>query len=73
MRVCTAVILAAAACTGCTHRQLDRSTLRQAGTVTDLQYRQVLTNLAMVHANPDVLPYFAVVGTGAPRSPTKRR
>ena len=33
MRVCTAVILAAAACTGCTHRQLDRSTLRQAWTV----------------------------------------
>ena len=64
MRVGTAVILAAAACTGCTHRQLDRSTLRQAGTVTDIQYRQVLNNLAAFHCNPDVLPHFAVVGTG---------
>ena len=67
MRGCTVLValaIAAVAGTGCTHRQLDRSTLRQAGTVTDIQYRQVLNNLAMVHANPDILPYFAVVGTG---------
>ena len=65
MRVCTVLValaIAAAVGTGCAHRQLDRSTLRQAGTVTDIQYRQVLNNLAMVHANPDVLPSFAVVG-----------
>ncbi len=64
MRACTVVLLVAVACTGCTHRQLDRSTVRQAGTVTDIQYRQVLTGLAMTHRNPDVLPQFAVVGSG---------
>ena len=56
--------LVAATCTGCTHAQLGRSTLRQANTITDLQYKQVLNNLASSHRNPDVLPHFAVVGTG---------
>src|SRR4051812_16797574 len=49
---------------GCTHLQLSRSTLRQAGTITDLEYKQVISNLAAYHCNPDVLPHFAVVGTG---------
>src|SRR4051794_3835710 len=58
------LLLTTALSGGCTHRQLRRSTLSQAQTITDIQYDQVLTNLAMVRANPDVLPYFAVVGTG---------
>jgi hypothetical protein len=29
-----------------------------------LQYHQVLSNLAAYHCNSDVLPHFAVVGTG---------
>src|SRR5207249_7870315 len=58
------IFLLAAACAGCTHCQLSRSTVRQAGTITDLHYTQVLGNLAAFHCNPDVLPHFAVVGTG---------
>ena len=62
---CSAILLCVAlASSGCTHLQLGRSTVRQASTITDLQYRQVLNGLAAIHANPDVLPGFAVVGTG---------
>lgn len=64
MRIWRALVLFAALCTGCTHCQLSRSTVRQAGTITDLHYQQVLSNLASYHSNPDVLPHFAVVGTG---------
>ena len=58
MRVWSFLVLLAA-CTGCTHSQLSRSTVRQAGTITDLHYKQVLGNLASFHCNPDVLPHFA--------------
>src|SRR4051794_4672147 len=58
------VLVLVAACTGCTHCQLSRSTVRQAGTITDLHYKQVLGNLASYHCNLNVLPHFAVVGTG---------
>ena len=64
MRAGSALVLLVAACAGCTHCQLSRSTVRQAGTITDLHYKQVLGNLASCHCNPDVLPHFAVVGTG---------
>ena len=64
MRWWGVLVLLAAACAGCTHCQLSRSTVRQAGTITDLHYKQVLGNLASYHCNPDVLPHFAVVGTG---------
>lgn len=49
---------------GCTHLQLSHSTVKQASSVTDLQYRQVLDNLALFHERPNALPHFAVVGTG---------
>ena len=60
----TSLIALVALSSGCTHLQLSRSTLRQAGTITDLEYKQVVSNLAAYHCNPDVLPHFAVVGTG---------
>jgi len=49
---------------GCTHIQLERSTVKQTGTWTDLQYQQVLDNLAMFCKNPSAMPYFGVAGTG---------
>src|SRR4051812_49177860 len=63
-RAWSVLVLFALACAGCTHCQLSRSTLRQANTITDLQYNQVLSNLALFHCSPDVIPHFAVVGTG---------
>jgi len=49
---------------GCTHLKLRDSTLLQSHTTTDLQYQQVLTNIAMFERNAEVLPAFSVVGTG---------
>jgi hypothetical protein len=49
---------------GCNHIQLQRTTLQQASTVRDLQYQQVLDNLAMFHANPYAVPSLALLDTG---------
>ncbi len=62
VRICAAVFLALAI--GCEHLQLEHHTLQQAKTLTDLQYRQVLDNLAMFHANPSALPFYSLAGTG---------
>lgn len=57
MRRCIIACLLWAACSlGCTHRQLARSTVMTAGTVMDIQYRIVLTNLAMFSQHPETLP-----------------
>ncbi len=50
-------ILALLLLSGCTNLQLKRSTLDQASTLTDLQYRQVLSNLAMFSKNAEALPF----------------
>lgn len=59
------VVLLALPAIGCTHGQLRYSSTRQGGTLTDIQYKQVLDNLAMFVANPDALPYFATAGSGS--------
>ena len=50
------LILATVTGAGCTHRQLQRSTVRTASTVVDIQYETVLNNLARMSANPADLP-----------------
>lgn len=50
---------------GCTHAQLRYSSISQGSTLTDIQYKQVLNNLAMFTVNPDVMPYFATAGSGS--------
>src|SRR5262249_8496976 len=50
--------------TGCQSIQLENHTRRQAAALTDLEYRQVLDNLAMLHTNPAALPYYSAPGTG---------
>jgi len=50
--------------TGCTHMQLEKNTLGQFHTVSDLHQQQVLDNLAMFVYDPGSLPYFNVLGTG---------
>jgi hypothetical protein len=50
---------------GCrTHVSLRDNTVRTTGTLTDLNYQQVLDNLARFHANPGAMPSFAVVNAG---------
>jgi hypothetical protein len=50
---------------GCqTHLCLRDNTVRTAATLTDLNYQQVLDNLAMFVANPSVMPSVAVINAG---------
>lgn len=50
---------------GCaTHRALRDDTVNTTNTLTDLQYQQVLDNVARFHANPDTVPSFAVASAG---------
>jgi hypothetical protein len=51
--------------TGCMHQQLQFIAGRTANTLPDLQYQQVMDNLAMIAANPGFLPYLAVAGQGS--------
>jgi hypothetical protein len=49
---------------GCTHVALEHRTINQASTLTDLQYQQVLDNLAMFTGNPDTLPWHLRLKSG---------
>ncbi len=50
---------------GCMNQQLQLTTRRTLGSLPDLQYQQVIDNLATIAANPAFLPYLAVVGQGS--------
>lgn len=50
---------------GCTHCALERNTLNQMATLTDLRYKEVVENFAVAADNPAVLPFFSVIGAGA--------
>src|SRR5262245_46334200 len=50
---------------GCaTHRSLRENTLLTAATLTDLNYQQVLDNVALFAANPSAMPSLAVINAG---------
>src|SRR5438105_8030175 len=50
---------------GCaTHLALRNDTVQTTDTLMDLQYQQVLDNVARFHADPDTLPSFAVASAG---------
>jgi hypothetical protein len=50
---------------GCqTHLSLRDNTLRTSATLTDLNYQQVLNNVAMFVANPSAMPSVAVINAG---------
>src|SRR5438552_13653254 len=52
------------ALSGCTHIALRNNTGRTTNTLADLQFQQVLDNLARFHDNPDTVPSFAVATSG---------
>lgn len=59
--LCLPALLAA----GCqTHLSLRNNTLKTTSTLTDLNYQQVLDNLAMFVANPAAMPSIAVFNSG---------
>ncbi len=49
---------------GCTHLALERKTLNQVSTVSDIRYKEVLDNLAATVSNPANLPYFSLITGG---------
>jgi hypothetical protein len=51
---------------GChgTHLALRDDTVKATGTLTELEFQQVLDNVARFHGNPDTLPSFAVATAG---------
>jgi hypothetical protein len=56
------VLLAVAGCQ--THLSLRDNTLRTGATLADLNYRQVLDNLATFVANPSAMPSISVINSG---------
>jgi hypothetical protein len=50
---------------GCMSQQLRLTALRTVNALPDLQYQQVIDNLAKLASNPGFLPYYAVAGQGS--------
>ena len=58
MRLARVILAVGLACaTGCTTGRLRQRTINQASTLPELQYQQVLNNLAAFAANPAALPW----------------
>jgi len=49
---------------GCSHLRLQRNTIGQGSTLTDIQYQQVLDNLAMFACNPESLAWHIRINGG---------
>lgn len=64
MRPAASAILLLSCLSGCTQTALQKHTVRTTNTLADLQYQQVLDNLARFHEEPDAMPSFAVVTAG---------
>jgi hypothetical protein len=59
-----AVALVLAGSAGCTSVRLGQRTIHQASTLPELQYQQVLDNLAQFAANPSALPWHVKFSPG---------
>lgn len=64
MKPCLLVLLVLP-CTGCTMLSLQRHTLAQANTTPDLRYQEIVDNLAMIAADPSVLPSYSSIFAGS--------
>lgn len=52
------------ALSGCTEVALRNNTVRTTNSLTELQFQQILDNVARFHENPDTVPSFAVAMAG---------
>jgi hypothetical protein len=65
MRAGVLFLLAVSLLGGCaTHRSLRENTLQTTATLTDLNYQQVLDNVALFVTNPSAMPSLAVINAG---------
>lgn len=64
--LCRAVLLIGLLSTvaGCTHTVLRNDTRRTTNTLADLEFQQILDNVARFHCNLDTVPSFAVPNAG---------
>jgi hypothetical protein len=60
----TAACIFALASTGCTTLALKRQSLKHSESAMDLRYREAIENLAVISANPAVLPAFTSIFSG---------
>jgi hypothetical protein len=58
-------ILVLGPASGCMSQQLRFTTLKTMNALPDLQYQQVIDNLAKIASNPGFLPYLAIAGEGS--------
>jgi hypothetical protein len=58
------LVIALCGLSGCTSWALERTTLAHAESATDLRYRQVIENLAMILWNPDAVPAYSTIYSG---------
>src|SRR5690242_12755450 len=49
---------------GCTTLSLERQTIRQSASTSDLQYQEVMDNLAMIACDPAFLPSYSTIFAG---------
>jgi hypothetical protein len=49
---------------GCTHLVLQSDTVKSTNTLADLEFQQILDNVARFQCNPDTVPSFAVITSG---------
>src|SRR4051812_164462 len=65
MRIALVLVACVPFLSGClTHLSLRQNTVCTTSTLTDLNYQQVLDNVARFVVNPSIMPYFAVVSAG---------
>ena len=65
MRFIRVILIVGLAClTGCTTGRLRQRTINQGSTLPDLQYQQVLDNLALFATNPSALPWHVNIREG---------
>jgi hypothetical protein len=65
MRTCLVLLAISPLLGGCaTHRSLRDNTLKTSATLTDLNYQQVLDNVALFVAHPSAMPSLAVINAG---------
>src|SRR5580700_2690967 len=64
MRATLAALVALVLLSGCTPTVLREHSVSLAGSSSDLRYREVMENLAMIYANPCTLPAYSSVYSG---------
>src|ERR1700721_4449159 len=64
MKIGSLLMVLALLSTGCTTVSLERNTLKQSESLSDLRCQEVMNNLALLAENPAYLPSYATISAG---------